>query len=471
MRITWLSALLTLMAKVSWAWPQIPYFYVDGDPFRDIAALDLDLRRQGLHNWVYLNSADNAVNRRSVEQAKFDPGTNEFEVHRPPFFTTLTQSQSEPSSGSLPHDFRPSDGIKSNFPQSQTRVTAAAGAVPSNGKKSVRGTRPSNSDEGLKELPIDFRPSDGIKANFSRQRSRSEPLGPTPWSGRDSSRAAISTSYIPKLNNNRERQIQDRSKGGQRRPTLPPYFRPSDGLKALWPWNTRASHDRTTLGSSTRKVLLKKIPAADFDPQSKLLNNSRNNKGRLIRVVMRKSPGKGREDIETKVVNITVIPAPLGGKILAMDSMFQIPADTDMPPLSHDFVGHDLDENPFLKSQDTPDIIPWKHLEEGPTIDSVTPIQEDAADEKEASGEVFEPQESIKTLQSRRPKAFQQSQINFSCTAKEHGYYADRTNCRQYFVCMPNKVGGGRRWRFSCGPGTKFSSKHNACIHDRGEDC
>lgn len=404
-----MAALLTLLAKVTWAWPQIPYFYVDGDPFRDIAALDLDLRRQGLHNWVYLNSGDNSVNRRSLEQTNSDPGTNEFEVHRPPFFTPQSQSQSEPSSGSLPHDFRPSDGLKSDFPQSQTRVAVAA----TTSKKSVSRIRPSNSDEGLKELPIDFRPSDGIKANFPRQRSRSEPLGPTPWSGMDSARAQISA-YTPKLNNNQERQIQDRSKG-QRRPSIPSHFRPSDGLKVLWPWTSRAG-DRAAQGSSTRKVLLKKIPAADFDPQGKFLNDNNNNDGRLIRVVMRKSRGKGQNVVEQKVVNITVIPAPLAQQILDMDSMFQIPSETEMPSLSHDFAGHDLYENPFLTSRQAPDIIPWRDLEEGPTTTPETTVQEkvDKVDVRdETSVEVFEPQESVKTVQSRRPKALPESQINF----------------------------------------------------------
>ena len=61
------------------------------------------------------------------------------------------------------------------------------------------------------------------------------------------------------------------------------------------------------------------------------------------------------------------------------------------------------------------------------------------------------------------------------CVNREYGYYGDPDDPQKYFVCLPytkqrqgkslgGKLGLGRKWEFTCGPGTTFSEKHLTCV-------
>ena len=61
------------------------------------------------------------------------------------------------------------------------------------------------------------------------------------------------------------------------------------------------------------------------------------------------------------------------------------------------------------------------------------------------------------------------------CVNREYGYYGDPDDPKKYFVCMPyikqrqgkslgSRLGLGRKWEFTCGPGTTFSEKHSTCV-------
>ena len=61
------------------------------------------------------------------------------------------------------------------------------------------------------------------------------------------------------------------------------------------------------------------------------------------------------------------------------------------------------------------------------------------------------------------------------CVNREYGYYGDPDDPKKYFVCLPytkqrqgkslgGKLGLGRKWEFTCGPGTTFSEKHLTCV-------
>ena len=65
--------------------------------------------------------------------------------------------------------------------------------------------------------------------------------------------------------------------------------------------------------------------------------------------------------------------------------------------------------------------------------------------------------------------------LNFRCVNREYGYYGDPDDPQKYFVCLPytkqrhgkslgGKLGLGRKWEFTCGPGTTFSEKHLTCV-------
>ena len=64
---------------------------------------------------------------------------------------------------------------------------------------------------------------------------------------------------------------------------------------------------------------------------------------------------------------------------------------------------------------------------------------------------------------------------NCRCVNREYGYYGDPDDPQKYFVCLPytkqrhgkslgGKLGLGRKWEFTCGPGTIFSEKHLTCV-------
>ena len=65
--------------------------------------------------------------------------------------------------------------------------------------------------------------------------------------------------------------------------------------------------------------------------------------------------------------------------------------------------------------------------------------------------------------------------VHFRCVNREYGYYGDPDDPQKYFVCLPytkqrhgkslgGKLGLGRKWEFTCGPGTTFSEKHLTCV-------
>ena len=58
-----------------------------------------------------------------------------------------------------------------------------------------------------------------------------------------------------------------------------------------------------------------------------------------------------------------------------------------------------------------------------------------------------------------------------SCSGRGYGYYPHFNDCSKYHVCLPFQLGGFRKWEFSCGPGTVFSKRHKACVHDNGKIC
>ncbi|GAB6022189.1 hypothetical protein CHUAL_006324 [Chamberlinius hualienensis] len=57
----------------------------------------------------------------------------------------------------------------------------------------------------------------------------------------------------------------------------------------------------------------------------------------------------------------------------------------------------------------------------------------------------------------------------FSCTNRRPGFYADKNKaCEVFYRCVKDDP---RTFTFSCGPGTKFNEKINACDWPQNVDC